>query len=345
MEDKYMSKTVKRLGRGLDSLVSNLRGVVEPEVPPPPVVQAKKMPDRIGHTDQDSSHRTDAVAPAFHVEQPLPSAGTGGSFGSIPIDLIQPNPYQPRTSMDDKALSALVASIKKSGILQPITVRKHHGRHEIIAGERRWTAAKACGMTEVPVIVREADDEQMLELALIENIQREDLNPIDRAKAYKRFCTRFNMRAEELADRLGEDRSTVANYMRILELSPAVQDLVAKGRLGMGHGRCLLGISDPRRRDELAFRAVDADWSVRTLEEAVRKEKTTPGAAVAAVKTVAAPAASPHVRQLQQQFEHSMKTKVTILEGRRKGSGRIIIEYYSLDDFDRIASALGVRTE
>ncbi len=246
--------------------------------------------------------------------------------------------------MDEKALASLVASIKKSGILQPITVRVRDGRHEIIAGERRWTAAKASGLTTVPVIIRDADDEQMLELALIENIQREDLNAIDRAKAYKRFCTRFNLRAEELADRLGEDRSTVVNYMRMLELSPTIQELVANGQLGMGQGRCLLGITDLRRREELGRRCAESEWSVRTLEDAVRKEKELPGASVHPAKPVVTKV-SPHLRDLQQRFEHSMKTKVTIIEGRRKGSGRIVIEYYSLDDFDRIATALGIGTD
>jgi ParB family chromosome partitioning protein len=247
--------------------------------------------------------------------------------------------------MDDAALSSLVASIRRSGILQPITVRSRDGRNEIIAGERRWTAAKACGLLTVPVIFRDADDEQMLELALIENIHREELNPIDRAKAYKRFCTRFNMRADDLADRLGEDRTTVSNYMRILDLSPSVQELVASGRLGMGHGRCLLGISESKKRDELAYRAVESEWSVRTLEEAVRREKSAPGGGVVIPGRAVPAKASPHLRDLQQQFEHSLKTKVTIVEGRRKGSGRIVIEYYSLDDFDRIASAMGVRTD
>lgn len=337
-----MSKTAKRLGRGLDSLVSNLRGTPEPESAQTPHPQQAIAPK--GSVLPASEKQQPS---AFHVEHALQALSVKEKDGfllQMPISVIQPNPYQPRTVMDDKALASLVASIKKSGILQPITVRQRNGRHEIIAGERRWTAAKACGLTTVPVIVRDADDEQMLELALIENIQREDLNAIDRAKAYKRFCTRFNLRAEELADRLGEDRSTVANYMRILELSPTIQELVANGRLGMSQGRCLLGLSDPRRREELAHRCADSEWSVRTLEEAVRKEKEAPGAIALPAKPVVAKA-SPHLRDLQQRFEHSMKTKVTIVEGRRKGSGRIIIEYYSLDDFDRIANALGVGTD
>ncbi len=334
-----MSKTVKRLGRGLDSMVSNLRGIQEPEILPSPPIQGVSV-TREPALPANEKNQT----PVFHVEHDQQTKTKEGALVNLSIDIIQPNPYQPRTVMDDKALASLVASIRKSGILQPITVRKRDGRHEIIAGERRWTAAKACGLATIPVIIRDADDEQMLELALIENIQREDLNAIDRAKAYKRFCTRFNLRAEELADRLGEDRSTVANYMRILELSNSVQDLVAQGRIGMGHGRCLLGIADPLRRDELANRCAASEWSVRTLEEMVRKEKESPGVSIAAAKPAAAKA-SPHLRDLQQLFEQSMKTKVAIVEGRRKGSGRIVIEYYSLDDFDRIANALGIRTE
>lgn len=331
-----MSKTAKRLGRGLDSMISNLRGQeVETAQPPAPsAVPAVEIP-------APPTPEKPPTTP-FHVEQDPTSVSKVGALITLPIELIQPNPYQPRTVMDERSLASLVASIKKSGILQPITVRKRDGRHEIIAGERRWTAAKACGLAAIPVIIRDADDEQMLELALIENIQREDLNPIDRAKAYKRFCTRFNLRAEDLADRLGEDRSTVSNYMRILELSPGVQDLVAQGRLGMGHGRCLLGIAEVRRRDELAQRCAAGEWSVRTLEEAVRKEKEVPTGGMAAGKPSVPVKASPHLRDLQQRFEHSLKTKVTIVEGRRKGSGRIVIEYYSLDDFDRIANALGV---
>jgi ParB family chromosome partitioning protein len=334
-----MSKAAKRLGRGLDSLVSNLRGIQEQEpLKSPPIQEVTVSRETIGTVIEKHP------SPVFHVEQASSQIAKDGGLITVPIDIIQPNPYQPRTVMDDKALASLVASIRKSGILQPITVRKRDGRHEIIAGERRWTAAKACGLTTIPVIVRDADDEQMLELALIENIQREDLNAIDRSKAYKRFCTRFNLRAEELADRLGEDRSTVSNYMRILELSQPIQDFIVQNRLGMGHGRCLLGIPDLRRREELAKRCTEGEWSVRTLEEMVRKEKESPAGGVVTAKPVLAKA-SPHLRDLQQRFEHTLKTKVTIVEGRRKGSGRIIMEYYSLDDFDRIANALGIQTD
>ncbi len=185
----------------------------------------------------------------------------------------------------------------------------------------------------------------MLELALIENLQREDLNAIDRAKAYRRFCTRFNLKPEDLAERLGEDRTTVVNYMRLLELGESVQQLVASDKLGMGHARCLLGLSNGAQRERLAATAAEHEWSVRALEEIVRREKTRSEESQPAEKSAEARQASPHLRDLQQRFERAVKTKVTIREGRRRGSGRIVIEYYSLDDFDRIAEMLGVEVE
>lgn len=336
-----MSKTAKRLGRGLDTLVSNLRGLTESQ-PPETKPEPKTPPPEVARDGVSGIQKPapDALA------RPVPVAAkpaTETGMIMIAADLLQPNPYQPRVNMDDKALASLVSSIRRSGILQPITVRKRDGRHEIIAGERRWTAAKICGHKTVPVIFRDADDEQMFELALIENIQREDLNPIDRAKAYKRFCARFNLKADDLADRMGEDRSTVANYLRILDLSPNLQDMVAQGKLSMGHGRCLLGITDPRRRESLAGQCIEQDWSVRNLEQAVRASKT--DSSVTTDVRPAPPKVSPHLRDLQHRFEQAIKTKVTIQEGRRKGSGKIVIEYYSLDDFDRIASSLGVNTD
>jgi ParB family chromosome partitioning protein len=229
-------------------------------------------------------------------------------------------------------------------MLQPITVRERDGKYEIIAGERRLAAARQAGMSRVPILIRKASDEQMLELALIENLQREDLNAIDRAKAYRRFCTRFNLKPDDLAERLGEDRTTVVNYMRLLDLPESVQRLVAESKLGMGHARCLLGIADDLRRERLAEAVAQNDWSVRALEEIVRREKTRQSGSEAPAPAVAR-TASAHVRDLQQRFEQAVKTKVTIREGRRKGTGRIVIEYFSLDDFDRIASLLGVGEE
>jgi ParB family chromosome partitioning protein len=199
-------------------------------------------------------------------------------------------------------------------------------------------------MTHIPAIVREATDEQMLEFALIENIQREDLNAIERAKAYREFCTRFGLRPEEVASRLGEDRTTVVNYLRLLDLPEVIQSMVADHRLSMGHARCLLGIAEGGRRQRLAETVVANELSVRALEEIVRREKTREAGEQRDEAQKPVPR-SAHLRDVQRRFEEAVKTKVTIREGKRKGTGRIVIEFYSLDDFDRIAAMMGVRAE
>jgi ParB family chromosome partitioning protein len=229
-------------------------------------------------------------------------------------------------------------------MLQPIVVRERAGRYEIVAGERRWRAARSLGLEHVPVVVRDASDEEMLELALIENIQREDLNAMDRARAYRAYCTRFTSKPEDLARRLGEDRTTVVNYLRLLDLPEAVQRLVAEDRLSMGHARCLLGVTTESRQMKLAEAAVEHDLSVRALEGIVRREKAEADEAPVAPNAKER-ARKAHLYELQERFMDAVRTKVTIHEGKRKGSGRIVIEYYSLDDFDRIASSLGVALE
>jgi ParB family chromosome partitioning protein len=182
----------------------------------------------------------------------------------------------------------------------------------------------------------------MLELALVENLEREDLNAIDRARAYRRFCTTFGLKADDVADRLGEDRSTVSNYLRLLDLSEPIRELVASDKLSMGHARCLLGITDEPRRMRLALSAAENGLSVRALEEIVRRERTRGGVAASAPAVPTANQRSAHIHDIEARFERALKTKVVIHEGRRKASGRITIEYYSLDDFDRIAEMLGV---
>jgi len=317
-----MSKGPRRLGRGLDSLVSDLT-----------------IPDSVSAQPQRG--------PAAVVSQPTaPHTQRTGSPGAttLPIETLDPNPYQPRHNIIAEDVLSLAKSIEQSGLLQPIAVRPAGARYQIIAGERRWAAAKSIGWTHVPVVVREANDEQMLELALIENIQREDLNAIDRAAAYRNFCERFSLKSEEVARRLGEDRTTVVNYLRLLELPSSIQDLVAGGQISMGHARCLLGVADADRKLELAESVVDNELSVRALEEIVRRERTRRGESDVD-KAADSVRPSAHLADIQRRFEDAVRTKVVIREGRRKGSGRIVIEYYSLDDFDRIAQLLGVRPE
>ncbi len=315
-----MSKSTRRLGRGLDSLVSHLRPSDDRESSPA---------SRSGDPETNGPSGPEA------------SSGDPGPM-TVSVESLEPNPLQPRTITNNETILSLAESIRRAGLLQPIVVRARGGRNQIIAGERRWRAAKHIGLERVPVIVREATDEQMLELALIENIQREDLNAIDRARAYRQFCTRFSVKPEEVATRLGEDRTTVVNYLRLLDLSEPIQRLVRDGAIGMGHARCLLGISDEARRMDLAESVVHSQLSVRALEEIIRREKKRDRSTqdVAAVELRSA-----HVRDLQRRFEEAVKTKVTIRPGKRKGTGRIVIEYYSLDDFERIATLLNVPAE
>lgn len=315
-----MTKRGRRLGRGLDSLVSDL---THSDV---------ALPEGVG---------TPAGAVPPGTERPT-YAGQGGAL--LDVGAIVPNPCQPRSSIDDEGILSLAESIARCGVLQPIPVRRSGERFEIIAGERRWRAAKSAGLRQVPVIVRDATDEEMLELALIENIQREDLNAIDRAKAYRELCERSGLGPEEVGQRLGEDRATVTNYLRLLDLPASIQTLVAQRKLSMGHGRCLLGVGDPERRQRLAESVIENELSVRALEEIVRREKTRQGIAATGVPPKDQ-AASAHLADLQHRFEEAVKTKVTIHEAKKKGRGRIVIEYFSLDDFDRIAGKLGVVLE
>lgn len=303
-----MQKPVKRLGRGLSSLIS----VPEPILDPPAGL-------------------------------PAASPGTAPPPGParIPVDRLRPNPYQPRKDIPPDALHSLAESIRKNGVIQPILVRQTGPQsYDLIAGERRWRAAQMAGLSEVPCIIREASDTEMLEIALVENIFREDLNAIDRALAYRRYCDEFSLTAEDVARRLGEDRTTVTNYLRLLELPSEVKDWVAAGKLSMGHARALLGLKAPADMVRLGQQVINDGHSVRTLEKLVRERLE---ARTAVTKPSPAPEAKrPQIRNLEQLFMQATGTKVEIQESRRKGSGRIIIHYYSLDDFDRITERFGI---
>jgi ParB family chromosome partitioning protein len=228
-------------------------------------------------------------------------------------------------------------------MIQPIVARRVGTRLEIVAGERRWRAARAARLERVPVLVREATDEEMLGVALIENIQRDDLNAIERARAYRRLCDEFGLSPEEIGQRVGEDRTTVTNYLRLLELPREVMDLVSQGDISMGHARCILGVEGAGRQSQLARAVKENQLSVRALEEIVRREKTARG--IAGRAGAARAPKSAHLADLERQFERALGTRVTIREGRRSGHGQIVIEYHGLDDFDRIAATLGVTPE
>jgi len=315
-----MSRHTRRLGRGLDSLVTDLMG--SGMVGPPA--------GRGVEVDNDLREET--------------SNDDGVPSRMVSIGILRANPFQPRTAITEESVRTLAESIRRDGILQPIAVRPSDEGYEIIAGERRWAAAKSLGMTRVPVIIREASDQQMLELALIENIQREDLNAIDRATAYREFCNRFDLSAVDVAQRLGEDRSTVVNYLRLLELPREVQNRVATGEITMGHARSLAGVADDRRRIALAAEVIAKNLSVRALEELVKHDRHGEGGLASARKGNGRVRPA-HLAELEGKLEERVKTKVTIQEGKRKGSGRIVIEFYTLDDFDRIAALFGIAAD
>ncbi|MDD5545031.1 MAG: ParB/RepB/Spo0J family partition protein [Acidobacteriia bacterium] len=248
----------------------------------------------------------------------------------VDIDLLIPNRFQPRSEFDETKLNELAQSIKTNGILQPILVRKIQDRYEIVAGERRWRAAQKAGLFRIPVIVRSIRDERLLEVALVENIQRENLNPIEAAKAFHRLHSDLGLSHEEIAQRTGKDRTTITNFIRLLKLPKEVQALLAEGKLSMGHARAVLALESSAEQKDLAQKAVKGNWSVRQVEQAVSRRGSP--------KHKAAPPSpqelDPNVRHALEEMERVLGTRVRIIP---KGQqGQVEIEYYSAEDLNRI---------
>ena len=262
------------------------------------------------------------------------------SKNELSIDQIEANPYQPRTVWDEQQLDSLAQSIKENGIIQPIIVRKNTDGYEIIAGERRYRAACMAGLDKVPVLEREATDDEMLELALVENIHRTDLNPIERAKAYQRFIDTFNLSQTEAAKRLGEDRTVVANHLRILSLPIDIKDMLSDQRLSMGHARAILALPSDELRRKLANRAMAGRLNVREVERLVRKHLEGQSEKVAPIKEKEA-----HIVDLERRLQTLLGTKVNIKPNKRSHRGRIIIDYHSIDEFDRLTEQMGLAVE
>ncbi len=250
---------------------------------------------------------------------------------------IQPNDLQPRDLFNDEEMRGLVESIKKHGILQPVLVRPLPHGYMLIAGERRWRAARQLGLKEIPAIVRHTDGANVLEIALIENIQREDLNPIEKAKGFEELIEKFGLTQEQVAKAMGKDRSSITNYLRLLDLPQDVQAHVSRGTLTMGHARALLGIKDKEKQTQLCKRVVEEGLSVRAIEEVVSAEKKHNPTHKVGSKTVP----TPHIEDLEDRFRRFFGTKVTIRE--RNGSGRITIAFHTNEEFCRIAKTLGVQ--
>ena len=256
------------------------------------------------------------------------------AFQEIPISAIRPNTHQPRRAFDEEALGTLAASIRELGVLQPVLVRPlDDGGYELIAGERRWRAAKRAGLQSVPAIVRNADDAVSLEQALVENVQREDLNPLDEAAAFQQLVEDFKLTHEELAARVGKSRVAITNALRLFQLPPSIQKLVAEGGLSAGHARALLGTPDRAYQEQLARRAVSEGWSVRATEDAVRQRERP-----RATPTRQARLRPPGLLELEQLLSNHLDTKVSVEMG--SNQGKVVIRFSTLEDLERIYRAM-----
>ncbi|MGD0359493.1 MAG: ParB/RepB/Spo0J family partition protein [Bryobacteraceae bacterium] len=267
-------------------------------------------------------------------QPPQETAHRGEEVAQLPIDLIEPNPLQPRRVFQHDRIEELAQSIRANGIIQPLVVRRRAEKYQLVAGERRWRAAKIAGIATVPVVIQEIPDDRLLEITLIENIQREDLNAIETAQAFDRLCRELQLNHEEIGRRTGKDRSTIANLIRLLQLPTDIQQLIAEKRLSIGHARCLLTLPTAELQREVAEKSVAQGWSVRQVERITQKmvEDRKP-------KAVDEVQSDPNVKAAIDELERVLGTKVRITE-RARQKGRIEIEYYSADDLDRIYAAI-----
>jgi len=321
MVTKAQPKGKPRLGRGLSSLISISDLPVTAEVP-------QAQPQNTSDTRQQS----------MAAEVPAAIPPIAGTPVEVPIAGVMPNPHQPRHSFDGAALAELAASIKSTGLIQPIVVRQVGDQYQLITGERRLRAAKLAGLAAIPALVREVDSVTQAQMALIENIQREDLNPLDRAQGYRALIDQLGLTQAELAGRLGEDRSSIANFLRLLDLAEPAQAMVRDGRLSVGHAKLIAGVADILEQERLANLVVLQGLSVRNLERVMKEGP----------KSQAPRAATPvsaHIVDLEKSLSRQLGLRVQVRPSARKGRGRLIVHYGSLEQFDELLSRLGVRTE
>jgi ParB family chromosome partitioning protein len=264
-----------------------------------------------------------------------PVSAPGEMIRQLPVEQIDHNPYQTRSRFDETALAELAESIKASGVVQPILVRPQlSGRFQLIAGERRWLASQRAGKTTVPAIVKQVSNEQAMEMTIVENLQREDLNPVEQARAYERLGREFGLTQEQMAQRTGKERSSVANFLRLLKLPSDVQTLVEENKLSFGHAKALMSLDSPEAVLKLANRAVALSMSVRQIEGTVYSLVHPEPKREKAERQV-----DPNVREAERQLQRALGVRVEITDN--KGKGRIVIEYKSLEDFDRVVEVLG----
>ncbi len=293
-----MTEKRKALGRGLETL----------------------LPSRTATQPAQAHPSAAATAPAH---------APGETVRQIPVELIDRNPYQTRGHLDEVALAELAASIKASGVVQPVTLRPEaNGRFQLIAGERRWLASQRAGKTTVPAIVRHVSNEQAMEMTIIENLQREDLNPMEQARAFARLGHEFGLTQEQIAQRTGKDRSSIANFLRLLKLPNDVQAMVEHGQLSLGHAKALMALDSPGMIQLMALKTVASALSVRQTEKLVTNLMHPPE------KVQKERQIDPNVKETERQIRAALGMAVTIHD--RDGKGKVVIEYGNLEEFDRI---------
>lgn len=317
-----------RLGRGLNALISLSDPVVQ-EVPPASEPTSSAATNSVIGESKREDAKPEVQQPT---QTPIPP---GRVVVEIPLDQISVNPHQPRKQMDQATLAQLAASLKSNGLIQPILVRKVDGGYQLIAGERRYRASQLAGLSHVLAIVREVDSFTQAQLALVENIHREDLNPIDRASAYQSLITQLGLTQAELASRLGEERSSIANYVRLLDLVPSVRDLVRLGTLSLGHAKILAGVADSIEQERLANLVVGQQLSVRNLERLLNDKPVDAKAKSGG--------ATPHQKELEVSLARQLGVRVQVRGQGKKG--RVVLHYASLDQFDELMRRIGVSVD
>jgi len=265
---------------------------------------------------------------------PTGFAETGGGLAELPISSLRPNPQQPREHFDEEALAALAESIREVGVLQPVLVRSTDDGYELIAGERRWRAARRVGLQTIPAIVRIADDAAVLQQAIIENVQREQLNPLEEAAAYQQLIEDFSFTHDEVATRVGKSRAAITNTLRLLQLPPTIQRYLKDGSLRMGHARALLGTPDRAFQEQLARRVVSDDLSVRDVEDAIRQREESPAVRAAAQTSSGSKLRPPGLLELEDLLGDYLETRVRITMGPKHG--RVQVDFANLEDLERI---------
>ncbi|MCZ7459236.1 ParB/RepB/Spo0J family partition protein [Streptomyces sp. WMMC940] len=338
-----MSERRRGLGRGLGALIP-----AAPQEKPGPSDAAAGSPvlttDRGVAAAKVTTLPAGLLTPEQRVAEPEPEAlsepgPAGAHFAEVPLDAITPNPRQPREVFDEDALAELVTSIKEVGLLQPVVVRQlGPERYELIMGERRWRACREAGLERIPAIVRATDDEKLLLDALLENLHRAQLNPLEEAAAYDQLLKDFNCTHDQLADRIGRSRPQVSNTLRLLRLSPPVQRRVAAGVLSAGHARALLSVEDSEEQDKLAHRIVAEGLSVRAVEEIVTLMGSRPKSAPKSKSPRAGARLSPALTDLASRLSDRFETRVKVDLGQKKG--KIVVEFASIEDLDRILGTL-----